>query len=306
MTHEVHGIPRFSGPLLASLALHLVLLVALTGVRWSLPQVPKGAPESKALPKDPLTAVVQVDLSALPLPGIGKATDAARAPRQPAAPATNKSIPVLPALVAPGNAKPAAAIRRDLPVTVPAAAPVAATSQKPAPAAKLEHPAPAETVPTVVTMRVDPQGAGKPQRAAAGAAGAAGAGGVGADGVVSKAVGGEGAKAGAAGAGRTGAGAARRGSYQGQVKALIEAHKKYPVAARKLGREGRCERRLVLARDGSLKQVETVSSCGHPFLDAAATRAITDVGKFPPLPDEFGAPQESFTVTMSFSLSDSR
>lgn len=302
MTHEVHSIPRFSGPLLVSLALHLVLLLAVTGVRWSLPQAPKGAPEKPALPKDPLTAVVQVDLSALPLPGIGKATDVGRAPRQPAAPATKQSVPVSPALVAPSKAKPAAVNRRDLPVTVPAAAPVAATTPKPAPAAKLEHPAPAGTVPTLETTRLEPQDAGTPQHAAAGAPGAAGGG----TGIASKAAGGEGIKAGAAGVGRTGAGSARRGSYQGQIKALIEAHKKYPVAARKLGREGRCERRLVLARDGSLKQVETVSSCGHPFLDAAATRAITDVSKFPPLPDEFGAGQESFTVTMSFSLSDSR
>lgn len=308
MTHEVHGTPRFSGPLLVSLAFHLVLVVALTGVRWPVPQVPKGAPESKALPKDPITAVVQVDLSALPQPGIGKAPDVATAPRFPAAAATKQSTPVLPALVAPGKANPAAVNPRDLPATVPATAPVAATTVKLAPADKNERVSSSGPVPASEAPRAESQAAAKMQRALSGTPTAAGSGGgdARAIGVASKTVGAEGIQAGAAGIGRTGAGTTRRGSYQGQIKALIEAHKKYPVAARKLGREGHCERRLVLARDGSLKHVETVSSCGHPFLDAAATRAITDVGKFPPLPDEFGAPQESFTVTMSFSLSDSR
>lgn len=89
--------------------------------------------------------------------------------------------------------------------------------------------------------------------------------------------------------------------YQAQVRSLIEAHKEYPLAARKSGREGSCQRRFQLGRDGTLQRVETVSSCGHPFLDAAATRAIGAVGKFPPLPDEFAA-EEPFEVTITFTL----
>jgi TonB family protein len=99
-----------------------------------------------------------------------------------------------------------------------------------------------------------------------------------------------------------GAAAARRGLYQAQLKKLVEAHKEYPVSARKLGREGSCLRRFVLGRDGALQRVESLSSCGHPFLDGAATRAITAVGKFPPLPEDFGGAAESFTVTMTFTL----
>lgn len=98
--------------------------------------------------------------------------------------------------------------------------------------------------------------------------------------------------------------AARRGSYQALIKSLIAAHKVYPLAARKLRREGTCQRRLVLGRGGELQEVEAVSSCGHPFLDAAATRAITDVGKFPPLPEDLVGEHEAFNVTLTFSLKD--
>ena len=93
-----------------------------------------------------------------------------------------------------------------------------------------------------------------------------------------------------------------RGAYQAQLRSLIEARKEYPLAARKSGREGSCRRRFLLGRDGSLLRVETLSSCGHPFLDAAATRAISSVAAFPPLPEEFSA-EEPFDITITFALS---
>lgn len=109
---------------------------------------------------------------------------------------------------------------------------------------------------------------------------------------------------GAPGAALRGAGpfSPARGAYQARLKSLVEAHKQYPLAARRSGREGSCERRFVLGRDGSLKRVEALSSCGHPFLDGAATQAITGVGRFPPLPEEYPGGEESFTITMTFTL----
>lgn len=101
--------------------------------------------------------------------------------------------------------------------------------------------------------------------------------------------------------GKNGSGASLRGSYQQQLKSLIESHKKYPIAARRSRQEGSCVRRFTLGRDGALKSIESVTSCGHPFLDGAATSAVTSVGMFPPLPDEFGM-EESFSVTITFTL----
>ena len=93
-----------------------------------------------------------------------------------------------------------------------------------------------------------------------------------------------------------------RGAYQAKLKSLVEAHKEYPLAARRSGREGSCQRRFVLGRDGSLKRVESLSSCGHPFLDSAATQAIIGVGTFPPLPEEYSGAEERFTITITFTL----
>lgn len=94
----------------------------------------------------------------------------------------------------------------------------------------------------------------------------------------------------------------RRSSYEAQLKQLIESRKEYPFAARRGGWEGSCQRRFILGRNGELRQVDTLTSCGHTFLDAAATRAITAVGTFPPLPEEIGGSEAAFTITMTFTL----
>ncbi|MDD2852796.1 MAG: TonB family protein [Desulfuromonadaceae bacterium] len=93
-----------------------------------------------------------------------------------------------------------------------------------------------------------------------------------------------------------------RVAYQEQLKRLIEAHKEYPLAARRSRREGSCQRQFILDHNGSLKHIESISSCGHPFLDEAATQAIAAVGTFPPLPDVFKGSEETFIITMTFTL----
>ncbi|MBJ6725296.1 energy transducer TonB [Geomesophilobacter sediminis] len=114
----------------------------------------------------------------------------------------------------------------------------------------------------------------------------------------------DGGKGGAGGRDARGAsgGTGRGRDFPLILKRLIEAHKQYPVAARRGGREGSCQRRFVLSRNGTLQSVEEVSSCGHPFLDAAATRAITSIGKFPPIPADYPGSDAAFTVTLNFSL----
>lgn len=93
-----------------------------------------------------------------------------------------------------------------------------------------------------------------------------------------------------------------RSAYLSLLKRLIEAHKEYPFASRRAGREGRCLRRFTVDRSGAIGKIETLSSCGHAFLDAAATRAIRAVGVFPPLPTVFPGKRATFTVTISFTL----
>ena len=104
--------------------------------------------------------------------------------------------------------------------------------------------------------------------------------------------------------GTTGGSLQRRAAYQDLLKRLIEAHKDYPFAARRSRQEGGCRRRFALSRDGSIKRVEALSSCGHALLDEAATRAITAVGTFPPLPDEYKGAEATFTIIITFSLKE--
>jgi periplasmic protein TonB len=101
-----------------------------------------------------------------------------------------------------------------------------------------------------------------------------------------------------------GGGSVRRTGYEALVIRLIEDHKKYPFAARKTGREGSCGRSFILDRNGSLKSVAVLTSCGSGLLDGAATCAITSVGTFPPLPKEIPGKEAKFNVIIRFTLSE--
>jgi periplasmic protein TonB len=94
------------------------------------------------------------------------------------------------------------------------------------------------------------------------------------------------------------------GAYVALLRRLVEAHKEYPFASRRARQEGSCQRRFTLGAGGVVKKIEPLSSCGHPFLDDAATRAISAVGRFPPLPARFGGKDASFTVTITFTLKE--
>jgi protein TonB len=133
-------------------------------------------------------------------------------------------------------------------------------------------------------------------------AAAAGSGGSSPAGAGSREFGGPGATRGNGAAGAGTVSPQRRVAYQDMLKRLVEEHKDYPFAARRSRQQGSCQRRFVLSRNGSIKQVEELSSCGHSLLDEAATRAITTVGSFPPLPEEVKGAEEAFTVTIKFAL----
>lgn len=114
----------------------------------------------------------------------------------------------------------------------------------------------------------------------------------------------EGGEAGTAAGG--GNGTAARGNafiaYMAQIKRLIEERKEYPLAARRLHVTGKCRVQFILGRRGSVKQVTLVESSGSEFLDNAATRAVSDVGRFPPFPAEIRDEERTFSIPISFRL----
>ena len=316
------GIGIFTPLLLASLLLHLIVLVAANnGYRRQLalrpppaimvdyllnaePKTEHGAKTPSPGPR-PRTTGPRADAPRRSATGPSPAPPAKASPAKasPAKASALRSAPAAapaPAISAEHKPKPASAAAA-APAPVPAAAPVQQAalrdvSRGTAPAAGV---VPASTVKTEGAQHAPGKGTGATAAGAGSGAGSKG---------VSPAGGGnrEGGGLGAAQAGRPAATAGgsleRRGAYQELLKRLVESHKRYPFAALKARQEGSCGRRFVLSRNGSLKGVEELSTCGHPLLDEAATRAITSVGAFPPFPESFEGAEKSFDITLTFVL----
>ena len=73
----------------------------------------------------------------------------------------------------------------------------------------------------------------------------------------------------------------------------IERKKFYPPLARRLGIEGKVVVRIVVDREGKLKEVSVAKSSGNKILDRAALKLIKKCD-FPPLPPEYQ--KETFDV----------
>lgn len=266
------GIPRLAYLLLVSLLLHLAVIATIVGVT--------GREAEKHGPAQRLTVEYLES----------RAKQESRP--EEAAPQPAKSEPRRAAPPKALSAVPSGAKQR--PDTHPPAPPTHDARQGGSPLPKIIPLLPAEkgdaemTVGTVGGTGRGGSGAGSGSGVGAGAARGGGTGGTHGGGVTPASSQG---------------GVQRRAAYQALLRRLIEAHKEYPLAARKLRQEGSCQRRFTLRRDGSLAKVESLSSCGYTYLDDAATRAITTVGTFPPLPEEFTGAEAAFTIPITFTLS---
>ena len=281
------GIRRLAPLLLVSLLLHLALLVVVQACRQ------RGADRRSAGPMSVDYVEVEAQRGARK-----EAAPLAPVAVTPAAPLRLPTPrPVPPASVAlPERPQPARTV-----APPPSARPVTGHAAPPAggPAGLGVAPlAPGVTGGGEVSVRTlgGGQGAGR------GSGTGSGTGGAPVTGATRHEGGAPGAAAGNSPGGGPAASLSRRAAYQALVRRLIEEHKEYPLAARRARREGSCERRFVLDRGGAVRRVEALTSCGHPFLDEAATRAVTAVGVFPPLPDAFPGTEAAFTVTISFTL----
>jgi protein TonB len=284
------GIGDFSLLLLASLLLHLVVFTAAnSGYRRQLAALRP----PQAIMVDYLAGVADGQLPK------NSASHPERA--RPQSPTGNLLPAAAPArrLAAAPSPRVTPAAREQLPKPNPSAAPAPVSAKSSAADASRGMAAIAgvATFPAAQTVNqeINRRGSGKTAAAAGSGIGSpAGAG--------AREVGSPGAARGDGAAGATAASAQRRVAYQDLLKRLVEEHKDYPFAARRSRQQGSCQRRFVLSRNGSLKQVEELSSCGHSLLDEAATRAITAVRSFPPLPEEIKGTEEAFTVTIRFAL----
>jgi protein TonB len=91
--------------------------------------------------------------------------------------------------------------------------------------------------------------------------------------------------------------------YSRTVRALIERHKEYPLAARKLGIHGTVVVCFSLNRHGELCGVSVAKSSGNTMLDNAGMRAVRNVGTFPPPPSHAVQGEAlSFRIPITFAL----
>jgi protein TonB len=60
----------------------------------------------------------------------------------------------------------------------------------------------------------------------------------------------------------------------------IEREKRYPLSARRLGREGTASVAFQLRPDGAIDGLQVATSSGEPALDRAALRAVKGISPF--------------------------
>lgn len=94
--------------------------------------------------------------------------------------------------------------------------------------------------------------------------------------------------------------------YSRVIRALIERHKEYPPAAKKLGIHGSVTVSFSLNCNGELQDVSLVKSSNNSMLDNAAIRSVRTVGRFPSPPRRAPAGKNlSFRIPITFALTSS-
>ncbi len=87
------------------------------------------------------------------------------------------------------------------------------------------------------------------------------------------------------------------------VHGAVAQERRYPVAARRLGLEGRGTVRLTIDRQGKLVGKPTiVRSTGHTVLDQEALKMVQRAAPFAPLPAGFAKPTATIVIPVDFKL----
>jgi len=86
------------------------------------------------------------------------------------------------------------------------------------------------------------------------------------------------------------------------VRKMIEAKKRYPLAARKSMIEGRVGVKMTILKNGQLERTEIVESSGHAILDRAALGSVRRSAPFPPLPKEVERKRIQINIYLVFKM----
>lgn len=90
--------------------------------------------------------------------------------------------------------------------------------------------------------------------------------------------------------------------YLAEIRALLEARKEYPVAARRMGHRGRVVVRFVLERDGRVQKAEIVSGSASEILNRAARGLIDGLRAVKPFPKEVALSEWAVVVPIEYQM----
>ena len=95
-----------------------------------------------------------------------------------------------------------------------------------------------------------------------------------------------------------------RRSYAGVLAAHLNRHKRYPISARRQGREGTARLRLVVDRTGGVLDARIARSAPFPEFDEAALSMLARAQPLPPFPSGMSESEIVVMVPVTFQLSD--
>jgi len=86
------------------------------------------------------------------------------------------------------------------------------------------------------------------------------------------------------------------------VRKKIESKKKYPLAARDAGIEGKSGIKMTILKDGKLESVEITESSGSEILDDAALQSVRSALPFPSIPDSVSKDKVEVSLYLVFKI----
>lgn len=90
--------------------------------------------------------------------------------------------------------------------------------------------------------------------------------------------------------------------YARKLHSRLAAQKEYPVAARRLGKQGVVVLRFTLRRDGSVVSSQVVHPSSHEILNDSARRILGSIQNFEPFPEELKQNLAEFEVPVEYRL----
>lgn len=92
-----------------------------------------------------------------------------------------------------------------------------------------------------------------------------------------------------------------KASFIAGLYEMLNEKKVYPKMAKRRKLEGTCEVSFTLNKDGSIKNIFLLSSCGHKILDKAALKVVKSIEFYKPIPDAVSMASLNLNIPIKYS-----